>query len=540
MSGSGGASGTGGTSGVGGTSGTGGASGSGGTSGAGGTAGLGGSGGVGGASGSGGASGVGGASPAATCEPSVALYDASGSEVVGDGTPASCTEAALRSAAEDGGTITFSCGAAPITIDITETIDLPTNQDTIIDGGGLVTLDAGQRTRHFKFESGNWLVTQTKVVLQRLTLRNGRAPAGEYFPPVDGYPECAYGYKEGSGGAIWMRDGVMHILDCDFIDNEAAMLGPDVGGGAIYALGASSVVISGSRFIGNRAANGGAVGMLFANPEIYNSHFENNTAEGTGQNRAVSEAECPAIHEFGHPNQAGAGGLAGAVYFDGANDEDHTYVICGSTFRNNRANELAGALFRTPNVGLRRMRIADSVFESNTATGGGVSFIKQNDLTVERSLFVNNQSGKLVNGDSVQGWANGLWVNEGSVDITNTTFHNNDLAVEGSGELRNVTLSSCDIPGSVAVHNSIFVDADCNSTRDGDHNVQWPNGTPCADGTTFADPNLGALADNGGPTFTMLPGNAGAVTGVGADCPTTDQRGEPRDTNSCTAGAVEP
>jgi hypothetical protein len=537
----------GGTSGPGGNGGNGGNGGSGARSGQGGSSGT--SGGSGGRSGQGGAGsgGSGGSAggdperPPAVCEPTVALHDTAAGQVVGDGTPGSCTEQAFRTLAEQGGMVRFNCGAAPVTIDITETIQLRIDMDTIIDGGGLITLDAGKLTRHFTFLGPNWMVTRTKVVLQRLTLINGKAPSSEYFPPVSGFPDCAYGYKEGGGGAVLIRDGMLEVIDCDFIDNEAALIGPDVGGGAIYVQGSAGVVISGSTFMHNTGSNGGAIGMLFANPEIYNSHFEDNTAVGIGMNRAVAEDVCPAEFAFGHPNQAGAGGLAGAVFFDGLNDESHTYVICGSTFRNNRSNELAGALFRTPNAGVRNMLIADSTFDANTAKGGGVSFIMQQELTVERSTFMNNRSGLLADGTAVGGWSNGLWVNQGNVDIVNSTFHNNDLSVEGGGgTLRNVTVSAADLPDGVTVDNSLFVDCDCGGPRGGDHNVQWPSGTACAGGTTFMDPGLQDPADNGGATPTMLPMNAAAVAGAGTSCPTEDQRGMPRTEASCAAGAVEP
>ncbi|HLT39549.1 MAG TPA: choice-of-anchor Q domain-containing protein, partial [Enhygromyxa sp.] len=65
-------------------------------------------------------------------------------------------------------------------------------------------------------------------------------------------------------------------------------------------------------------------------------------------------------------------------------------------------------------------------------------------------------------------------------------------------------------------------------------------GTACASGIMFADPQIGTIGDNGGPTPTIMPGEASAVAGVGVDCPAVDQRGEPRDTSSCAAGSVEP
>ena len=307
--------------------------------------------------------------PPAICDAPLELYDTSSpTAVIGSGTPESCTGQDLKAAAELGGTITFDCGPDPVTIALDETIVLPVDTDTILDGEGLITLDAGGKTRHLFFNHPDWMNNPTKIVLQRMRFINGLAPAGEYFPQDPNNPNCAYGYKEGSGGVIYVRNGVLHVIDSRFEDNVAALEGPDVGGGAIYVVGVPEVVIVGSRFVDNRAANGGAIGMLFANPSIYNSHFEGNTAEGIGQNYV--EPGCP---EFNHDEQGGAGGNSGAVYFDGLNDEGHVYAICGTTFVDNHANELAGALFRTPNVGMREMLLDRCVFDGNTGRLGGVS-----------------------------------------------------------------------------------------------------------------------------------------------------------------------
>ena len=69
--------------------------------------------------------------------------------VVGSGTPESCTGDAFIDAVAAGGVITFDCGPDPVTI----TLDRPakvfndTGPDIVIDGGGLVTLSGGGRTR---------------------------------------------------------------------------------------------------------------------------------------------------------------------------------------------------------------------------------------------------------------------------------------------------------------------------------------------------------------------------------------------------------
>jgi len=64
--------------------------------------------------------------------------------IVGDGTPASCTEAALLqavavAAVSGGGTIRFKCGTDPVIITLTATLTPPNN--TTIDGGGVITLE---------------------------------------------------------------------------------------------------------------------------------------------------------------------------------------------------------------------------------------------------------------------------------------------------------------------------------------------------------------------------------------------------------------
>src|SRR5688572_2461731 len=478
--------------------------------------------------------------PSEACAPPIQLFDTSApTAVIGTGTAESCLETDLRAAAEQGGVITFNCGAAPATIQVTQQIVLPIDRDTVIDGGGLITLDGGGATRIFFFEHPDWMNNTFGVTLQRLTVRNGKAPAGDYFPQDPANPTCAYGYKEGSGGGLYVRNGVVHIIDCNFFDNEAALIGPDVGGGAVYVLGVPEVVITGSRFEGNRGANGGAVGMLFANPHIANSHFENNTAEGVGMNYV--EPGCPF---FNHDEQGGAGGNSGAVYFDGMNDDGVVYTICGAVFRNNRANELGGALFRTPNVTVRDMLIDRTLFDANTARMGGVSFIKQNVVAVRASTFMHNRAGLDIAGNPVGGPNGGLWINEGTIDAENSTFHDNlpdGISLQGDGMVRNVTFVASDVSGSFQTMNSLFVDSDCESELPGDHNLQWPaGGAPCAGGTTFGDPQLGAIGDNGGLTPTFLPAAGGPVEGVGASCPPTDQRGEPRAPATCAAGSVEP
>src|SRR5262249_61985682 len=101
--------------------------------------------------------------------------------------------------------------------------------------------------------------TTTLVTLQNLVLINGKS-TGTSIPEIPGQPpQCSRGFQvDGSGAAIFIHDGVLHAYNVTFQNNRAAPLGPDVGGGAIYALGSKEVVVVSSRFIGNSASNGGA------------------------------------------------------------------------------------------------------------------------------------------------------------------------------------------------------------------------------------------------------------------------------------------
>lgn len=111
----------------------------------------------------------------AICEP-VALHSVSmPTTVVGDGTPASCTQAALQSAADSGGTIVFDCGPEPITVLLASPILFA--KETVLDGKGLVTLSGGDTTRILYFDS-QYDLTTPRLVVQRMTFRSGRSPAG--------------------------------------------------------------------------------------------------------------------------------------------------------------------------------------------------------------------------------------------------------------------------------------------------------------------------------------------------------------------------
>ncbi len=497
--------------------------------------------------------------PVAICTPPVVADARPATVTIGNGSAASCTEAALTAALAQGGVIHFNCGGA-VTIPITSQKNLRTDVDTTLDGGNQVTLDGGSTVRLLSFYSGNFQATTTQFILQNITLQNGKS-SGTPIPPAPA--PCSSGTMlDGGGAAVYVRDGVLRVFNSTFKNNSGAPTGPDVAGGAIYTLGSLGTTIVGSTFISNRASNGGAIGALFGDLSVYNSQFISNTATGNGANN--SSTACTS-------GETGNGGNGGAISIDGA--ENFAVTMCGTTFSKNAAGSgaLGGALFRTPDGASQITTLDRSTFDSNTAPSGGAFYFHNSTLVVTASTISNN---------TAAGSGGGLFADSTTLTAINSTFFNNQstLGLGGAiflagngGSLTNVTfLNNTAIGGSgyfgaaiaggtaLSINNTLFANNltdDCGTAMQcfagastGVANLQWPNvhhvcsnpDTLCTPGTSFVNPLLNAtLASNGGPTLTVLPQSNSPAVGAGHNCPATDQRGVARNTTNCTAGAVE-
>lgn len=503
--------------------------------------------------------------PSTTCGAPISPVDTSShGHVVGTGTAASCTESALRAAVAMGGIVTFDCGG-DATIAITTVIDVPTDVDTTIDGGGHVTLDGGGASQIFSFSHGNYRVNTHVLTLQHLTLANGRAVGTHMYASAPA--PCSQGFYDGFGGAVYVRDGTLHVFDCTFENNHAAALGPDVGGGAISLNGALGAIVVGSTFRGNRGSNGGGIQVLNSDLDVYDSTFENNVAEGHGAN-GDDMSMCSVMAET-HQYQTGSGGNGGAIVIDGGSDGLHTF--CGVVFRGNAGGDgaLGGAIFRTPDGAMQTTVIDRCLFEANTCASGGATYFHNSTLQIHASTFHANVAAHgcgaiqsdgttldLVNDtftDNVAtaglGGAICLFGNGGTIAFS--TFADNHAdggdPYFGAALAGNPTLTlTSDLFANNTARNP-GAPMQCMSHGTGDGDLQFPGthavgGGPdalCTPTTTIADPMLGALGDHGGPTPTRLPASGSPALGHGVGCPATDQRGMPRPSTACTSGAVE-
>lgn len=289
--------------------------------------------------------------------------------------------------------ITFDCGPATHVIAVTATLKLPINKSTVIDGGSRITLDGGGAVQIMRFDGTDWMKNANTVTLQHITLVNGKTTPAEAIPTAPA--PCSQGFNDGEGGAIYMRDGNLIVIDSVFKNNQAAPLGPDTGGGAIYINGSKDgVLVVGSTFTGNKASNAGAVGCLFAELDVYNSLFQNNQAIGHDANNDDA-AKCSVMNNDQH--EIGSGGNGGALYSDGVSKN---ITLCGDAILDNAAgkNAFGGGLFFTSNDFGGTLTIADTSMTGNTGgswtqvAGGSVKDVGSAVGTNAKSITVTNST----------------------------------------------------------------------------------------------------------------------------------------------------
>ncbi len=490
--------------------------------------------------------------PAAVCTP-IAEVDVSNARVVGDGTPGSITEAAIRTAIEQGDTIRCDGGDTPPTIAVSRPFEV--RKHTVLDGGGIV-FDGGGRTRLFlKKCVGGSQAAGVSLTLQNMTLANGRTDT--------------------TGAAIRNETfGQFTAINVSFLHNTCAITADhDIGGGAIYSVMQTDIILSGCTFVGNTGANGGAIGGVGNSMRLFNCVFDSNTATGHGGGKEVGPT--------------GLGGIGGAIYIDNVhiNRINNFLEICGCVFRHNRGNALGGAIFIW--FGPNQQSVGEinlCTFENNweQASAGGAVYQQNGTFTIANSTFTRNRAVK--GGGALRVHRDDSDANL-PIYITNCTFEGNTLTHEkGLGGAINNTKSimpitnctfannatrffACAIfnQGTMTLTNALFANnvfiPDTNNNgwagvainktelTDGGGNLcypatfdkwgadYWLEQNP---GVLREDPLVEPLADNGGPTKTMaIPAQSPAVDqGTGSGCPGTDQRGYAR-VGTCDIGAYE-
>jgi len=447
------------------------------------------------------------------------------SGVVGNGTPSSCTDAALDAALVGGGGVVFNCGPSSFTLSVTGPKEIAA--DTFIDGGGLITLDG----------------------------------AGGFVATVDAYVDLTLAnlaINNSVGAIIANKGGKLTVSKCTFANN--------VGLGAIHGTG--QVTVSNSSFVNNSVGLQSASSTL----SVTDSTFSNNTTaidDGSGRlvvtNCIFSNNGTFAIHDAGgkltvtnstFSNNSGISGAAisqsgrgstsvtGSVFSHNAPGGGisalRNVTVSNSTFSDNTsATGDGGAINCTEG----KVTVSGSTFSNNSASSGGAIYVGPR-LIISNSTFFSNTSERV---------GGAIYTGGGRLDLTNDTFASNAAGTGGGVvylNLGKLTLKNTILANSTTSENC----AGTGSIVDRGHNLD--SGASCGlssakSSLSNTDPRLdpAGLAHNGGPTQTIkVQADSPAINaGNQSACNATpiknrDQRGFARPgagSVSCTIGAYE-
>lgn len=411
-----------------------------------------------------------------------------------------------------GGLYAATSGAAPtITLDDTDV----TGNDGAAGGGGIVT-----------GASVNTVVRNGSNVTGNSGAIGGGIYAGSALTVQGSHVD---NNQAGNSGAGIYSLAPITLTNSSVDGNSAAFLG-----GGIAA--AAPVTMTGGTVSGNDAY--GAGGLFLGNDVVGSfddTDFTDNTSTGAnfGGGAVLSAGKLTINNAQITGNKAdGASGLGGAL-FSGTDDENVTTTLklTNSTLSDNEAFSAAAIYAGSDKAtSTNKTSISNVTIHQNASSGpfGAVEVLDPTSIT-------------------------------GSTITDNTAVPTSPY--DAYGGILSAGAGQVSLSGSVLSGNSGH---QCNyAVADGGYNLNSPTATDCAfsttKGNTFAAPQLGSLANNGGPTTTRLPsptspalnkipaatatGVTDAITGANVTlCATgaTDQRGTARPQGAkCDVGAVE-
>ena len=423
-------------------------------------------------------------------------------------------------------------------LDITDAVTI-VGSNAIIDANGATTLD-----RVIQVLAGN------VVTISNVTLRNGRTTS--------------------FGGGI-RNAGTLTLQTVTLSSNQST---GNAGGG--IANEADALTLNNTTITNNTASTlGGGIALLGGTLEAVNLNLNNNTATSDrgGGIRIGTSASATLINSIINNNSADTNG--GGIY------NENNLTLLGSTVHTNDAgtpgggvSEVGGGIYN-----LDTLVMSHSTVRNNTADDSGGISNDGGSMTIHSSTINDNTSisaaglrnansgtavliNSTVSHNSASAGAGGIANGSGSVlQLSNVTiaFNRADSDANNSGDgggLANsatATMRNSLIGENVDASTSGTIFPDCSGgfTSDGYNLIE--NTTGCAIGgnttgnVTGIDPNLAALAGNGGRTQTNAfptgapPFNAGnpggCVDNTGAAV-IADQRDGARLTR-CDIGAFE-
>ena len=327
------------------------------------------------------------------------------------------------------------------------------------------------------------------------------------------------GVADDEGGGIY-NNGTLTINNTILSNNSAGS------GGGISNYGI--VAINNSTLSGN--STGGSGGGIWNNGTltIDNSKLSGNSAiDGGGIYNYGVMSILTITNSTLSGNSANDSSSGGGIYNDGA-----TLTIDNSTLSSNFADWSGGGIY---NDQAGTVTITNSTLSGNSANeeGGGIYNDQAGTLTITNSTLSGNSA-----------YYGGGINNSGTLTTTNSTLSGNSAGWSGGGIYNNYT-STLNYTNTIIANS--YSGNDC--VNDGNIGININNlvedGSCSA--SLHADPKLGPLADNGGPTltFALLSGSLAIDAGNDTACAVAsvnnlDQRGVVRPYDAhCDIGSYE-
>jgi hypothetical protein len=340
-------------------------------------------------------------------------------------------------------------------------------------------------------------------------------------------------------------------------------------GGAVDATtkGILTLNLEGGTVKGNSAVYGGGIAIETGEDSsinVANETFASNTAEIGGgaiqfEPKTTTLSAIAIFRSTFTENVAGEegepGGAGGAIRFEPLGGGSSALNVDESTFANNAA--LGGPTGGGEGGAIRfefgiSLTARESTFSGNRVTGnGGEGGAIRDESGGENSLLIlenstlagNSAPGESGEGGAIRYFGEPSVLPERDTALINDTVVGNTVGPAGTGAAihgaENLHIWNTIITGNTAGGSP----GDCNAPAlSSDHSLSFGSNSCGLD--LSGNPLLGPLANNGGPTLTMMPGEGSAAidAGDGARCPTNDQRlvARPNDFGTvCDIGAVE-
>jgi hypothetical protein len=402
-------------------------------------------------------------------------------------------------------TINFQSGLSG-QIDLTGgALQVQTPMDIEGPGAAQITLDGGDTDRIFYV---SMLTSGDPVRISGLTMANGLAAAG-------------------SGGAIASYFTALTLDSVVVRDSYATTggFGPSkYGGGGIGAFGSpSSLTVTGSQILDNGSGHYGggiATAEIDGGVLVTGSTLSGNVADGYGGGAAFYDQHSDVtVEKSTVSGNDGGTGDGGGIWFEDTYNGFTTSVI-DSTVKGNTTDSDGGGVSFGENFSGPSKVVNSTITGNDAGSGGGVQFADleygygppDGSFSLLDSTVTANHASDTAGG-VLRGYSNGN-PSDSNLTISSTAIAGN-TAVNSSPDIGQGSAAA----GTLTLTNSLLQDpAGATYTAD-----------PAGSNIVGADPQLGALADNGGPTQTQLPAATSPLIDAGlANGLTTDQRGLPR------------